>query len=271
MKKTESSVNSAAIPHDGNGDGSAPIQITPDETVKHKVNPPVFSWVTFAFTLIALMSLSLFSTLRFTRWSSTEEIGESAIILAITLAVGFAQGVVVYPIYYLFRWLYYRFWQKKVIQEEIEQLQQDIQDDFFNNLVKINFKYIDKYYLQTQVQADKSFLLSCIAAIVSLIVVIVGISMMFLNKDNVTPSLVTTSAGVLGELISSVFFYLYTQTVIKMSEYHQKLVLTQNISLALKISDELDEPHKSEARTKLIDYLAQDINLYLSQSAKKNA
>ena len=48
---------------------------------------------------------------------------------------------------------------------------------------------------------------------------------------------VVTAAGILSEFIAAVFFYLYNKTIQKMREYHQKLVLTQNISLALKISD----------------------------------
>ena len=127
---------------------------------------------------------------------------------------------------------------------------------------QINFKYIDKYYLQTQVQADKSFLLSCIAAVISLVITTVGIIMMFYNYTE--PAYVTTGAGVLGELVASIFFYLYNQTVIKMSEYHQKLVLTQNINLALKISEGLKEPKKSESKARLIDSLSQNVNMYLS-------
>jgi hypothetical protein len=49
-----------------------------------------------------------------------------------------------------------------------------------------------------------------------------------------------------------------------MGEYHQKLVLTQNISLALKISEELPSAEQVTARSKLIDYLSKDINLFLT-------
>ncbi len=38
----------------------------------------------------------------------------------------------------------------------IEKLQETLEDDFFTKLVKINFKYIDQYYLQTQSQADRA-------------------------------------------------------------------------------------------------------------------
>jgi hypothetical protein len=75
---------------------------------------------------------------------------------------------------------------------------------------------------------------------------------------------VATASGTLGEFIAAVFFYLYNRTITKMGEYHQKLVLTQNVSLALKISEELPEAEQVASRTKLIDYLSKDINLFLT-------
>jgi hypothetical protein len=149
----------------------------------------------------------------------------------------------------------------KLIQSGADELKEKIDDNFFSQLVKINFKYLDQYYLQTQEQAEKSFRLSSAAAIIGLFIVIAGIIMMFFNKTE--PAYVTTGAGVISEFIASVFFYLYNRTILKMSQYHQKLVLTQNISLALKITDEMDKETKSKSLELLIDRLSTDINKYL--------
>jgi hypothetical protein len=145
-----------------------------------------------------------------------------------------------------------------------EELQEQLDANFFTNLVKINFKYIDKYYLQTQLQADKSFLLCAIAASVSLSVILAGIILLFVRQSAKEAGYVATAAGTLGEFIAAVFFYLYNRTIIKMGEYHQKLVLTQNIGLALKITEELPAPEQVAARAKLVDYLSKDINLFLT-------
>ena len=145
-----------------------------------------------------------------------------------------------------------------------EELQEKLDENFFTNLVKINFKYIDQYYLQTQLQADKSFLLCAIAACTSLIVILAGVVMLSFQKTGKEAGYVAAVAGTLGEFISAVFFYLYNQTITKMGEYHQKLVLTQNISLALKISEDLPSAEQIIARGKLIDYLSKDINLFLT-------
>ncbi|WP_159800624.1 hypothetical protein [Flavobacterium sp. MK4S-17] len=150
----------------------------------------------------------------------------------------------------------------ELVKHGTEELQENISENFFTKLVQINFKYLDQYYLQTQEQADKSFRLASFASVAGLIIVIIGIIMMFFDKTS--PAYVTTGAGVVSELIAAVFFYLYNKTILKMSQYHQKLVITQNISLALKITEDMDGDNKSKIQEMLVDRLTTDTNKYLS-------
>lgn len=136
------------------------------------------------------------------------------------------------------------------------------EQSFFNRLVGINFTYIEEYYEQTQRQANKSFLFSAIAAFFALVVVVVGVVMLY--REASTRSAIITGVGVLCELISTVFFYLYNRTVLKMGEYHQKLVITQNIALALKISEGLPKSERAQAQMELIRELSRNINYHLS-------
>lgn len=152
----------------------------------------------------------------------------------------------------------------KLVQLGSEELQEKIEENFFTKLVKINFKYLDQYYLQTQEQADKSFRLAASASITGLAIIAIGIIMMFFGKTE--PAYVTAATGVISEFIAAVFFYLYNRTVLKMSQYHQKLVITQNISLALKISEDMETENKAKVQEMIIDRLTSDINKYLSTS-----
>lgn len=154
--------------------------------------------------------------------------------------------------------------------DEAHEIQKDLTEDFFTKLVKINFKYLDAYYLQTQVQSDKSFVLTASAAALSLVVIIFGVIMMFVSDNESMASKVTVSVGAFGQFISAIFFYLYNRTVLKMGEYHQKLVLTQNIGLALKIAQELPEEHRIEPQKNLISSLVKDINVHLSGNSEPN-
>lgn len=181
----------------------------------------------------------------------------------VTLGVAFGAGLYVVGLAYMraaFR-LIIRTQDQLLGGATITHLQETLEDDFFTKLVKINFKYIDQYYLQTQAQADKSFTLSAFVGAVGLATIIAGIALMYTGKTQ--PAYVSAAAGVLAEFIAAVFFYLYNRTVLKMSEYHQKLVITQNIGLALKIAEGLPESQRFEAQRELINRLTEDINRHL--------
>jgi MFS family permease len=152
--------------------------------------------------------------------------------------------------------------EREAIHAETSELKVRIDEDFFNSLVKINFRYIDQYYLQTRVQANKSFLAAVLAAIAGLGVTLMGIVMMY--NGLVEPGYVSTGAGLISQFIAAVFFYLYNKTVIAMAGYHRKLVLTQNVGLALRITQDLPEDKKAEARMQLIERLSTDINALIA-------
>ncbi|GAA4851138.1 TRADD-N-associated membrane domain-containing protein [Algivirga pacifica] len=151
----------------------------------------------------------------------------------------------------------------KLVKLSKEQLQLKLNEDFFTNLVGINFKHLDEYYYQTQHQARKSFNVSIFASVTSFIIIVIGIFMMYQDKS--TSAYITTGTGVLSEFIAAIFFYLYNRTILKMSEYHQKLVVTQNINLSLKMTEEMEGEDKAKAQALIIDRLTQDINKHLSQ------
>ncbi len=78
-------------------------------------------------------------------------------------------------------------------------------------------------------------------------------------------SYLTTGAGVMSEFIAAVFFYLYNQTITKMGAYHNRLVVTQNVSLALKIADSLEGHARADAHRMLVDRLSANVNWLLTQ------
>lgn len=156
----------------------------------------------------------------------------------------------------------------QITKARAEMLKESIEEDFFTKLVKINFRYIDQYYYQTQQQADKSFRLSSVAATTGFGVVITGIIMMFLGITQ--SAYVTSGVGLISQFISAVFFYLYNRTILKMGQYHEKLVLTQNISVALKIAEGLPGEAKIQAQQNLIDRLTLDVNRYLAEFPADN-
>jgi hypothetical protein len=224
-----------------------------------------FSWISFIVTLIVFtipFALLVFSISILDFFTKLELIAIYLIIVSLLyILVLFSTKQVS------------NLWKRSEIERDITSLYDQLDTEkFFPTLIKINFRHTDKYYLQAQVQADKSFYLSAGAAVVSLLIIVSGIAMLYVKPDgtDIKPAVITLTAGVLGEFISTVFFYLYNRTVSEMSNYHQKLVLTQNISLAMKIADSLDDKEaKSKAQAVLIDCLTKDINMYLTMHGSK--
>jgi hypothetical protein len=187
--------------------------------------------------------------------------------------VGSILAVLFFPMAYLLWINFYRTLlgrernriEYRIIQTKAQQLQDQIGQDFFTTLVKINFKYLDQYYFQTQEQANKSFMLSVYAAIGGAIIIAIGILHLIFGS-NANVSYLTTSSGIISQFIAAVFFYLYNKTVLKMGEYHQKLVLTQNIGISLKITENLPNQERVQAQQLLVAQLTNNINGHLSSS-----
>jgi len=199
--------------------------------------------------------------------SETNSSLQNILNIIIFLCGGISLGIVFHRIFLNFRNINSEvnlsIIENDLVKLETEKLQENIEEDFITKLIKINFKYIDQYYLQTQEQADKSFKLASNASIIGLVIICTGIIMMFFDK--IQPGYITTSAGVISEFIAAIFFYLYNRTVLKMSQYHKKLVITQNISLALKISEDMNPENKVKAQEMIIDRITFDINKFLSE------
>lgn len=104
-----------------------------------------------------------------------------------------------------------------------------------------------------------------LSAIVGFGIVVAGVVQMYLGKT--TPALASLGSGIISEFVAAVFFYLYNNTVIKMADYHRKLVLTQNVSLALRITQDLPDDARVEAQRQLVDRLTMDVNKFLSTGA----
>lgn len=151
--------------------------------------------------------------------------------------------------------------RRQILEYDVDDVQNEIKDDIFENSIKMSYKYLDQYYLQTREHAQRGFFVTVCVSLFGAVLIGVGIIAMFL--DHVTPSYITCASGVITEFIAAIFFYLYNRTVASMSNYHNKLVLSQNISIALKVSESLPTEDKVKAKNSIINELLKDINVHL--------
>ena len=154
--------------------------------------------------------------------------------------------------------------KEKIVEKiNVEELINELDKDFNNNMIKINIYQLNAYNDQTKSQANKSFKIASRTSIIGFILLCIGLVSVFWGKNK--PGYLTTGVGLLIEFLSGIIFYLYNKTIVKMGEYHKKIVLTQNIALALKATDDFEANKKMEVRGKIVDEILKDINKFLSE------
>jgi len=180
-----------------------------------------------------------------------------AIAIAIGILTGCAGSIYLYMLLET-REIHLR---SRIFEYEFDDAQNKIEDDVFENSIKMSYKYLDQYYLQTREQAQRGFFVTVCVATLGAILIFIGVVAMFFGKAE--PSYVTCASGVITEFIAAIFFYLYNRTVSSMSRYHNKLVLSQNISIALKVSDSLPPEDSAKTKNLIVTELLKDINAHL--------
>ncbi len=226
------------------------------ESIRQKQKSKLMIFICLIFA--ALISLMVV----FTYYQSYERFDVATIVFSLAFSFIFA----FFMIFYIKLLLAMRenSIRRKITEIDAIYVQKDVEEDVFENSIKMSYKYLDQYYLQTKEQAQRGFIVTVGVAIFGAMLIGGGIIAMFFGATN--PSYVTCATGVITECIASVFFYLYNKTISSMSKYHNKLVLSQSISIALKVSDSLSEEDKIETKKLIISELMKDINSHLVRS-----
>ncbi|RLD21531.1 MAG: hypothetical protein DRI69_03820 [Bacteroidetes bacterium] len=116
-----------------------------------------------------------------------------------------------------------------------EKLESASGTDVYKYVLLINTSALEGYVAQARLQAQQSFNLSRVIAIVGFVIVVTAIVLsVFLTmtgNENLNAAYLAGIAGVLTEFISGVFFYLYSKTLGQINLFHDKLVDMQKTAL----------------------------------------
>jgi hypothetical protein len=128
-------------------------------------------------------------------------------------------------------------------------------EDYFRNLVTINVTNLREYYFLVKTHTHASFRTALVVGVIGFGLVVAGVAIGYAG-NNQTFGLVSAAAGIITEFIASVFFYLYNRTVRQLKEYHDSLLDVQDVLLALKVLEGLQDPAtKSEVVKSVVTYL----------------
>ncbi|MEK3707041.1 hypothetical protein MKY87_23635 [Paenibacillus sp. FSL R7-0198] len=132
---------------------------------------------------------------------------------------------------------------------------------YFDSLVSINIDNLSEYYSLVKKHTQKSFILSCTASISGFVLIVLGLVFQYINSDYENISFLVTSSGVVVELVSGLFFYLYNKTVRQLKDYHDSLLEVQNILLSFKLIEETEQANERlPLITKMIEFLVSKRN-----------
>lgn len=149
----------------------------------------------------------------------------------------------------------------------IHQAQEQIREDFSQALLTLSYRYLDQYYLQVRRHAECSMALTLAFAGFGGVTVLAGVvAAIFFGLA--AQSYLAVGAGILADFIAAVFFYLYNQTTKEMNAYYDRLVLAQNLAIAIKAADLLEGESRTQELTAIIAALVTDYNKYLFENSR---
>lgn len=145
---------------------------------------------------------------------------------------------------------------------EIKKIVGNLHKDFTDGLLKLSSKYLEMYYAQINQQANNSFKVVMVFSIISGMVLLAGIiGVLFFDLKH--EAYISIGAGVITQFITSIFFVLYNKTVNGMSKYHKRLLMSQNLAIALKAAERMIKDDCSETVGRICDAIIKDYNVYL--------
>jgi len=128
--------------------------------------------------------------------------------------------------------------------------------NYFEKLANINVVNLSAYYRTVKSHANKSFLAALSVSLGGFLLIGAGIYLVVSGNDKGSVATISSAAGIITQFISAIFFYLYSQTVRQMKEYHDSLLKVQNILLSFKLVEDAKDPvDKAKMTAVMLEYL----------------
>jgi len=120
--------------------------------------------------------------------------------------------------------------------------------------VQLGLNQLTEYYTINKSQARNSFRFSIFAIVLGLITIVGGIWIFyFRDTPNLQLATISSISGTLIESIGGLYFLIYKKSLEQLNYFYDKLTETQNIMLAVKLAESMEnEEKKAEVREKII-------------------
>jgi hypothetical protein len=135
-------------------------------------------------------------------------------------------------------------------------LPDNLQDTYFDKLVKLNIENLSSYYFLVKNHTKSSFQLTIVALVIGFLFIIIGLVIGIIDKNAIQIGYIASGCGLFIEFISGIIFYQYNKAIMQLKSYHDSLIDVQNILLSFKLIESTsDENKRSEMIAKMIEYI----------------
>lgn len=132
----------------------------------------------------------------------------------------------------------------------MEEPQSDIVGLMISNLGEIR-----EYFLISQRQARRSFVLACVMCAIGVILLAMAVVIAVLNPAVLTPTIVSTLGGAITLFIARTAFTLYDKTIVQLDKYYSSLHNNEQLLLAVYLVAKLSDDKRDEAYKQIIEEL----------------
>ncbi|MFP3594621.1 TRADD-N-associated membrane domain-containing protein [Chryseobacterium sp. SIMBA_038] len=146
---------------------------------------------------------------------------------------------------------------EKEIKEEIDKVVKLIDEGDKNvlNLMIKNVAELKEYYVMNKQQARNSFSAALITCFLGFIVFIGGIIISYFNPASLDQNVIpyTTIAGGIVEVVSGLFFWLYSKAITQINLFHASLQSTEKFLTAIQLVEKISVEKRDEVYRNIID------------------
>jgi Na+/melibiose symporter-like transporter len=149
--------------------------------------------------------------------------------------------------------------KKLLAVREQKQSEQEARDHDTISQMADNASELRGYYVISKRQARQAFSAALMACILGFMIYMVGIIIYYTQSVNGETNVLSYAAvgGSIVEVISGLFFWLYSKANEQMNHYHESLIETQRQLTAIQLSEKMDTANRDKAFnyiiTKLMD------------------
>lgn len=158
--------------------------------------------------------------------------------------------------------------ESKEIQEDADKIIGDAfkSDDVIDLMLK-NVRELREYYIISKRQATNAFSASLIVCFLGFIVYIAGIAVFVISGENAL--LLTTISGMIVEVISGLFFWLYRHAIKQLNIYHQRLGTTEKYLTAIRLVDKMGQDKHDDMYKHIIECVLIDNRMQSKEENEK--